>query len=307
MRDPEYDRFGPWIIEISELDPPPPLFVPYLTREEETLLSIKIPRKIERRNARPGMNLYDYMVNLYREDMVILERVGHDVRSETFFYRDIHCLRLGEHLLQGNLRLFMSDRVFDIPYNTVSQKIIRRLVTLLRQRYAEGVGTIAIAEEPDRPQGEFSFLFTRLLAREKVQNPENRVLAMQTDTAVGAYETGIFRRLLFGVISKKLLESYHLCDGRELKIVNRGQTYKYRGQSLHGADIFYIPADRITGVTWQPDLKNSAVFHLFLQTAGGPISFAFIRDNPTLRFYDRFLAATAGLAEGPGTNWGRRS
>ena len=55
MRDPEYDRFGPWIIEISEADPPPPLFRPYLTREETVLLSIKIPRKIDRRDAPPAL------------------------------------------------------------------------------------------------------------------------------------------------------------------------------------------------------------------------------------------------------------
>ncbi len=40
MGNPEYDRFGPWIIEISALDPPPPLFQPYLTRQETPLLDI---------------------------------------------------------------------------------------------------------------------------------------------------------------------------------------------------------------------------------------------------------------------------
>jgi len=57
----EYNRFGPWVIEISEEDPPSPFFIPYLSRTEPALLSIKIPRKIDRRSAQAGMNLYDYL------------------------------------------------------------------------------------------------------------------------------------------------------------------------------------------------------------------------------------------------------
>ena len=40
QRDPEYDRFGPWVIEIGDEDPPPPLFVPHLTRSEAPLLGL---------------------------------------------------------------------------------------------------------------------------------------------------------------------------------------------------------------------------------------------------------------------------
>ena len=52
-RDAEYDRFGPWVVEIGDEDPPPPLFLPHLTRTEQALLSVKIPRKVARRRGTP--------------------------------------------------------------------------------------------------------------------------------------------------------------------------------------------------------------------------------------------------------------
>ena len=38
----EYDRFGPWAVEVSEEDPMPRLFEPHVTRREVPLLSLKI-------------------------------------------------------------------------------------------------------------------------------------------------------------------------------------------------------------------------------------------------------------------------
>ena len=92
QRDPEYDRFGPWVVEISDEDPPPPLFVPHLSRTDTPLLSVKIPRVISRRDARPGMDLYDYLVSLYEEDVVVLERQDHHVEARTIRYADVHHL-----------------------------------------------------------------------------------------------------------------------------------------------------------------------------------------------------------------------
>ena len=291
MRDPEYDRFGPWVIEISELDPLPPLFLPFLTREEKPLLSVKIPRQIERRNAHPGMNLYDYLVTLYEEDLIILQRDGEEVRQERFFYHDIQFLRYSENLLKGNLCLGTAVMSYDLPFNTTSKELMRRVVDLIRERYSGGAGVVMKGEAPDIAQGELSFYFSRLLAREKKQFPERRLLATQSDTAIGFSETGVLRRVLFGAASKTLLESLHFCDGRELKVITRSKAYKYRWQTEYGASTYIIPLLNISGVSWEEDAQNTAVTTLTVQTAGEPVSFAFIRHNPWLESYDRFLAA----------------
>ena len=295
-RDPEYDRFGPWILEISDEDPPPPLFLPYLTRTDRALLNIKIPRKIERRLASPGMNLYDYMVSLYEEDLLILQRVQNDVRSRTFFYRDVQYMNLSENLLRGNLHLGIPGSSYDLPFNTVSGEIMGRLVDLIRERYAPRDAHTALNEAFDIQEGELSYYFDGLLTRKKEKNPNNQVLASQSDATVGSSETSTIRRMVFGIISKLLLESLHLSDGRELEIISRSQKYKYSWQTVYGKDTCYMPLSNISAVSWEEDAQNTAVLNLNLKTSGGTVSYAFVRDNPSIRPYAHFLSSLTGSA-----------
>ena len=299
MRDPEYDRFGPWAIEISEVDPPPPLFLPYLTRADSPLISIKIPRNIERRNAQPGMNLYDYLITLYENDLVILERVDDAVKLHTFYYRDIQYLRIGEHLLRGRLLLVMTEISFDLPYNTVSSAVMKRLFDQIRKRCNVRAWQGVLTEDSEIAQYDLSYFFSRLLVDQKVLHPEIYALASQREEDVGFYETTALRKLLFGVIGRKLLESLHLSDGRELKIISRGRTYKHRGQNIYGSDTCTIPISNLTGVTWEPVAQNSAVTNLILQTAGGPVSFTFTSDNPSIPAYARILTEMMSPQEEP--------
>ena len=293
MRDPEYDRFGPWAIEISEEDPPPPLFVPYLTRDEEPLLSVKIPRNIERRNAHPGMNLYDYLVLLYEDDLVILQRVDADVRQDRVVYRDIQFIRYGENLLKGTLHLSTAVSAYDLPFNTTSKDIMRRLVVLIRERNIPEGAVIQPRTAHDVPTGELSYFFTRLLATEEEHAPDLRLLAAQPDTSIGSAEKGILRKLLLGAISKTLMESFHVSEGRELRVTTRSRTFKYRWQTEYGAEYTFMPLYNISSYSWRDDAQNTAVIYLDLQTKGETLSFAFVRDNPWIAGYDRFLTAVS--------------
>jgi hypothetical protein len=294
MRDPEYDRFGPWAIEISAVDPPPPLFLPFLTRDDEPLLSVKIPRSIERRKAHAGMNLYDYMVTLYVDDLVVLQRVEDDVRAETFSYQKIQAIGYAENLLKGNLQLVMTDQVYNLPFNTVSKDLMRRMLALIRGRYISDTSTTTAMQGLASQREDLSFFFTNLLAEEMARTPDQRVLATQVDTAVGGYESGQVRRLLFGAIGKTLLESLHLCDGRELKIIDRGQACKYKWQTIYGVNETYVPVSNVLGATWAPDTSNAAIVNLNLETSGGSLSFALLKDNPSIAAYAHFLSMVAG-------------
>ena len=292
QRDPEYDRFGPWVIEISDEDPPPPLFVPHLTRTEEPLLSIKIPRKISRREAHPGMDLYDYVVSLYEEDMVVLERVEREVQARTIRYRDVKHLSMRDELLRGTVHLGVPDKPYDLPYNTVSGEVMRRLVGLIRERYLEDAGPAPIEVEPVELH-ELSFYFERLLRDVQEGETGMRPIAAQADTALGALEESFVRRFLFGLVDKRLLESLHFCDGRELQVVDRGQPYAYRWQSVYGRTETWIPLANIRTSDWDwgPDEAGSAPVTVTIGTAAGDLSWVFTPNNQTVAKYRRFLTA----------------
>jgi hypothetical protein len=301
-RQREYDRFGPWAIEVTEEDPVPPIFVPHLTRPEPALLTVKIPRRIERRNARPGMDLYDYLVCLYEEDVLILQRLDHDVRRVTFRYRDVQYLRVDSDLLRGNLHLGIAGRPCDLPYNTVSGDLMLRVADLIRERYAlqQSVepATVRAGGQPAVQVDDMSFYFDRLLRIEAQEHPGMRLLAAQSTVPVATRGLSAVRRLLFSIADKRLLESMHLTDGHELKVIGRGQPYAYRWQAIYGTDTCFIPIANLRSVSWQDDARNAAT-DLELGTSGGSSHHVFTQDNTSIEPYAGFLASRC--AEGAGT------
>lgn len=290
-RDAEYDRFGPWVIEISPGDPAPALFEPYLSQRETPLLAIKIPRKIARREAHPGMDLYDYVVSLYERDLLALQRLGHDVRAVTIPYGEIQHLRVREDLLRGNLHLAISGGPFDLPYNTVSSEVMGRVVGMLHER-CRPPGWAPVPPPAATPIGELSFYFEGRLRAMREDDPDMQPLAAQADTALRSAGGGLVRRTFQGIVDKRLLESLHQTDGEVLAVMDRGQPYAYRWQSVYGRLKTWIPLANITGATWDDD-PGGVTSTLTVGTRGGRCSWAFLRDNPTIAPYAAFLARLA--------------
>ena len=128
-----------------------------------------------------------------------------------------------------------------------------------------------------------------MLEHEQQQTSEMRLIAAQAETTLSEHEPNALRRFFFGIVSKRLLESLHLSDGRELKIIGRGRTYAYRWQATYGTDICYIPTANINGVSWAEGSAGAATTSLTLQTGGGDQTSAFSRDNLSLPGYEAFL------------------
>lgn len=289
----EYDRFGPWAVQISEEDPPPPLFAEYLTRAERPLLAVKIPRHVERRNARPGMDLYDYLVALYEDDLVILQRDGHQVRADGCHYQDVQHVRVSRSLLRGNIHLGLPGRPYDLPYNTVSDDLMLRLVDVVRQRYAREPSALPSWPELQLDESVLSFYFERLLAAERRRGRGMRLLAAQGTVPVASREMSALRRLLFRVVDKRLLEGMHFCDGRELMTLTRGKAFAYRWEVEYGIETTWLPVRNISAVELRADPSNAAI-SLTLRTAAGDCSFAFADTNDTLAPYEAWLEGLPG-------------
>jgi hypothetical protein len=294
----EYDRFGPWVIEISTEDPPPPLFLPYLTRAEPALLGVKVPRRIERRNARPGMDLYDWLICLHDDELIVLQRVGHEVHTRACRLREVQHVRVSRTLLRGNIHLGLAHEPIDLPYSTVSDRPMQRLVDLLRERYAAPFVPPPASQEPDVGPDELSFYFERLLAAEREQHGDLRLLALQGTIPLATLAMTTARRYALRVSGKRLLESMHFSDGRELKVIDRGREHAYRWENVLGADICYIPLTNLRTAQWQTD-PRSRTLTLSLGTSGGESRYGFMSGNPSVEPYAAYLSAL--LERAPGT------
>jgi hypothetical protein len=291
----EYDRFGPWAVEISDDDPLPALFAPWMTRQDTPLLCVKVPRHIERRDARPGMDLYDYVVALYEDDLVVLRRDGRDVRSESCRYREVRWVRSNHCLLRGSIQLGLPrGRVIDLAYNTVSETLMQRIVDLVRERYGRDPVPVDADLDVDVPAGTLSFYFDRLLGSLRRRGAGLHLLAAQGTTPVRPATTGRFRRFLFRVADKRLLETVHLSDGRELTVIGRGQRYAYRWEATdYAVEAAYLPIAGISGVDWLEDPKNEAT-DLALRTGDDHEDrFSFVAGHGDIDPYGAYLATVA--------------
>ena len=285
----EYDHFGPWVLEIAANDPPPSIFLPYLVRPEEPLLAVKVPRRIDRRDARPGMDLYDYLICLYADDVEILHREGRGVRRWSCPYRDIAILSVTRTLLRGNIHLGIPGGACDLPFNTTGDQPIRRVVEILGDRSQQPSTGIGPRADADASDSGVSFYFEHLLADLRCAHPAMRLLAVQGNVPLATREATTLRRYVLRATGRRLLESMHLSDGRKLMIVDRGQRYAYRWESTYGEVTSHIPLAAVREAEWQDDAANRLTT-LSIRTDGGAISHAFTEDNPTVEGYRTFLS-----------------
>ena len=286
----EYDRFGPWVVEISDDDPVPPLFVSSITRSDPALLRVKIPRDIDRHATSPGADLYEAVVCLYEDDLVVHQRIGREVRTEACRYRDVQSLRVDHDLLLGRLQLSLPGHSFELRYSTVSSVLMTRLVELIRQRYAIADGPMPAGEQLTVSEGELSFSFHRLLRRQLDAGSGMRLVAAQATVGVRSPQMSFTHRLAARLTDQRLLESMHLTDGRELLIIGRGRPFASWWQGNYGDRTSYIPLANIRGALWREDPRHAAI-ELSLETAGGTSIHVFAAGNPSIASYAAFLAA----------------
>lgn len=306
MRDPEYDRFGPWIFEISEQDPVPPLFRPHVTRIDEALLSIKIPRQIDRRDAAPGWNLYDYVICMYEDDFQIWKRNGDDVTTEKFRYTEVVCIKNKEVLLLGELNIITESSSYCFNYNTVSSKIIQQLTGIIREKYDPGRIETAVPRPDIIQTEELDFYFKNLIMQEKKENPAAVLLFCQKNVKLKKAEKSILRKLLFLISAKEILETLHFSDGKELRIITRGMPFKSILKPLYGKEEISIPLTRLKSIAVNSGAVNSGEVHrseratppaynsFTLSTASNTLHFYADKDNPAFPAYPNMLYKYTG-------------
>ncbi len=140
----EYDRFGPWIDEVTTPEEVPPLYRDYPLDLERARLVLKVPRNIARRNATPDMDLYDHLLLLDEVGLTVLSRRlttgsrrrtvarGYDVTAVS--YAQVTAVLDTAHLLDGRLTVFtQAGEALSVHYNGSARTNVTRLVSAIRE------------------------------------------------------------------------------------------------------------------------------------------------------------------------------
>ena len=241
----EYNAFGPWAYEISDKYPLPPLFAPYFTADDKAVIKIKIPREIERRNAKPGMDLYDYVVALYEDRLLVLKREDGTVLEKQIPLKEFKGVRIYQNLLKGGYTIFSARGSISFPFNSVSLDLFQKLTNLSLERVkpqGRDISNLPVTETAPE-----SMLLINMLHDVEMKLPDVRAGAVQKSADVhrkGATQN-IIERMLWGEMNP---EALHLYTDRYLIVLENGVFPNHVGMQEFGYTQTIIPLSCIDGI-----------------------------------------------------------
>ncbi len=238
----EYDAFGPWIHIVGEAHALPPIFAAECPEADRAKLLIKIPRMIERRNANPDMHLYDSVVGVTDDYILILNRNGDDITRETMAIADIQAIQKTNDLLAGQLQLCAADNVLTIDYNTVSDNIISRIVTLIRGMWGQQEPSFSLPTLP-YSINTVGFLYTNLINAMQKEDAGTGLIAYQPQMMVRMYG---LRHILSLLKYRRVMQSTaFLTDSRELITICQSRFIQSERHNTYAYTYTYVPLSGI--------------------------------------------------------------
>ncbi|QOX64203.1 hypothetical protein FRZ06_13075 [Anoxybacterium hadale] len=281
----EYDAFGPWIYEVNEEHPLPPLFVPYYKSGDNSLMVIKIPRNLERRNARPDMNLYDYVIGLYADSIYILKRVDEHVEEHRVYYSNIEGIEDHRRLLKGTLTIFLNHTKLTIPYNTVSSNLIVKFIGIIRDKYTQKSFELKSEFGPEEDLG-VEVLYRNMLKDIKPMIPDLRVCAVQRSIPLKLAKGNFAARIGHFLSRSILLNCLHLTNNKELIVFTRGRTIMKKGKANYDYSTIYIPIEKLGILIPEKDEKYVGLESINIKLSSQEFRFYFEQTNrKSIDFY----------------------
>lgn len=280
----EYDAFGPWIYNITERNPMPPLFIPYYKENQDYLMLIKIPRDIERRKAKPEMDLYDYVIGMYENYGYILKRKDKEVEEIRFCYDEVESMENYRCLLLGKLTINLKNSTIVIPYNSVSIDIIFELMKIVRDRYTKSsYKSIPIINRAKN--GEIDILYENIIKERALKADIFPIMAFQH--AIDLNNNVKLGQKLLGLIrSKLLLSTVHLLNEKELLVINRGEPIKYGKKPMNSYSFIYVPIEKINNIEFEKCKEYNDIQRVFISTKVNRFMFYFDERNEEIKeFY----------------------
>ncbi|PKM50143.1 MAG: hypothetical protein CVV02_12840 [Firmicutes bacterium HGW-Firmicutes-7] len=268
----EYDRFGPWLLEVHCQEDVPPLFREYYMYDASKVkMVLKIPVKIERRNANPGDVLYNSLVSFGHNEVVVYELKEKRVSEKRITYADIYSIQNCHNLLKGELIFFAKSGKEIIQYNTVSHRIIDQVVDFLRIEYLKD------SEDFFQPHRAYvakitNHLFQNLL-NEMEQREQINILGFQPILYLELMKKKWYE-YIWDIYNKYMLQNtMFLENGKELIVISKQHPLKRRLDTDYSYIHTYIPFKNIQDVHCVANEKFMGIIQLKFKMEGEILSF----------------------------------
>lgn len=262
-RTKEYDAFGPWIYIISEEHALPKLFVPYKDMIDGALMSFKIPRQIERRNANSDMDLYDCVVAVFKTNIIILKRDEHRVKEIDIKMKDIVAVENSHFLLYGKVTVYGRHDKEEIVYNTVSQDIVALFVNivLMHMSYKEHRLDLDFLHYDTET---IDYLFAHLISRQRKNDDKIGLVAYQQKYELKPKKDIISRVLEAFNKGQQITCTAFLANPQKVVIINRTSPLDEGDEADYAYTYVYIPIHNITNARIVEDVEDMNELNIYV-------------------------------------------
>lgn len=253
----EYDGFGPWILEVKTPGDMPPRFRERYAEHAGAKFLLKLPRPEERRNLRPGMDLYPVVLAVHEDRVCLMACADGTIVTRGAACGDVQAIRVHQHLLKGLVELLLADgSSFEFGYNASSQGMVDKVVGFLRQR----LPAPASSWLPGGPVPVEDYSFQGMLGDQLRLGPELRAVHFEPPGRACRDLEGR-RRLSLGLLI--------LASPRELVAVTQGRTARRRKEAALATEALYLPWAALAGWRRVADPDRRCSWHsLRLQVRG---------------------------------------
>jgi len=291
MIDTEYAEFGPWIIEFYDKNRLPKRFVSHVDMEKNYELLIKIPKEIERRLVRQGMDLYAAVLGIYKEKMYFYENTETEVTETIIDLKDIHSIKMEIDLLLGHLFLQLSDRVFTFIFNTSSRKIVEKIISIIRGHYILEYKSTSFEFLEENILDDWEHYYKTAMSKINMEEDNIRIIGLQPIHKLKYQELSLFKRMWYLLTKSTLLSCIYLTNGQELIIVKNRRDYLEKVDHSHS--ITYIPFFKISEVNIIDSEYTTEVKKIAITNGNTSLDLLFAEENKYLYKLYRELTSLA--------------
>lgn len=245
----EYDAFGPWVSPIRSIEEMPKRFRPWFEENREAAFLFKIPINAERRNLRPGMDLYCIVVAVHADRVVLLEWNGEEVESHIVTMDSIQAIRSHQNLLLAQLSLLIADGgVVCVEYNSVSSELMDEVILFLQRHIAALMPAVPLDEAFAASQATEAIddhFYLSAWENSKRRCPDAGVLHWEAP-GIRCRDTSGWRRYSLGCLV--------LYEAGALVVLGRGRFMRKWHEAIYSREELYVPVASVVAaeVTSRP-------------------------------------------------------
>ncbi|MBP9022413.1 MAG: hypothetical protein KBH06_04330 [Spirochaetes bacterium] len=294
MQDKEYAAFGPWVYEIDEEHEIPPVFKKHFKQENNHAILLKIPINMERRNLKPGMHMYDYVIGAYSDYVFIMQRNGDDVILKKVYYSEIAAIENSIDILRGNLVIYLNSELYCIVYNAVSKDVIDKFVEVVRRNMEE---TEIDLSDYNKSLSDYnpSIGFNNIYASLS-QNIENiRFVAYQSKKRINFKIEKFLDRITSFILLPELTEFMILATSKDLIIISCGKNINFRNFPVHKRSYLFVPFKSITSISVNIDDCYKDVLQYEILAGNNSFTVKTSLENSSLNKFNDIIAAVGRM------------